>query len=346
MPREESAPETIGRYAIEDELGRGTMGIVYRARDSRDGSLVALKTITPQFALSENERVVFENRFFAEGRIVSALSHPGIVHVYEMGRDLGSRTLFLTLEYLEGRTLDQQIAGGPTPWREAMKIVARVADALHHAHSRGVVHRDIKPANIMLLPSGEPKVMDFGLARLENARFAPTLTGQVFGTPLFMSPEQAQGEPVDARSDLFSLGAILYTLLTGRKPFAADTIPAIMKRIVYDDPPPPSQFARSLPVSVDALVARMLAKTPSLRPATGHAVSRHIGDILAGRAPSRRLGPVAAPLSSTIRNKPTVVFDAAAVAEIEAIFERMWKSAQSGTLPLPKPRLTRTGTQE
>jgi serine/threonine protein kinase len=339
----DSLPATIGFYEIESELGRGTMGVVYKARDPRDGEVVAIKTISPMCVLSPAERVAFENRFFAEGRIVSALSHPGIVRVHEMGRDPASRSLFLTLEYLEGRTLDELIAVGPTPWRDALKITAMVAEALHHAHSRGVVHRDVKPANIMRLPSGDVKVMDFGLARLENARFAPTLTGQVFGTPLYMSPEQAQGEPVEARSDLFSLGGILYALLTGRKPFAADTIPAIMKRIVFDDPPPPSQIARSLPPVVDTLVAQMLAKNPAHRPATGRAVSRHIADVLAGRA-ARRPGPVAVTPASA-GAKPSSVFDAAAVAEIEAIFERMWKGTQ-GAATLPLPRLTRTGTRE
>jgi eukaryotic-like serine/threonine-protein kinase len=337
----DSLPATIGCYEIESELGRGTMGIVYKARDPRDGEAVALKTISPTCALSLAERVAFENRFFAEGRIVSTLSHPGIVRVHEMGRDEQSRVLFLCLEYLEGRTLDELITIGPTPWRDALKITAMVAEALHHAHSRGVVHRDVKPANIMLLPSGEAKVMDFGLARLENARFAPTLTGQVFGTPLYMSPEQAQGDTVEARSDLFSLGAILYALLTGRKPFAADTIPAIMKRIVFDDPPPPSQIARSLPPAVDALVAQMLAKSPSQRPATGRAVARQIADVLAGRVGPRRVAAVLPPPEIAKAS----VFDEAAVAEIEAIFERMWKSAQ-GAATLPLPRLTRTGTQE
>ena len=332
----EGLPATIGTYEIEAEIGRGTMGIVYKARDPRNGRLVALKTISPMVALSEAQKVAFENRFFAEGRIASGLSHPGIVKVLEMGRDPHSRTLFLALEYLDGRTLQEVVEDGPMPWREALSLTRAVADALHHAHSRGVVHRDVKPANIMRLPTGEAKVMDFGLARLESARYAPTLTGQLFGTPLYMSPEQAQGENLDARSDLFSLGAILYTLLTGRRAFGADSIPAIMKRIVYEDPTPPSRFVAGLPPEVDALVRRMLAKVPAHRHPSGHALSVHVAEVLALRPLERARVPLAPrPVLGTLR--PRGVFDASDVADIEALFERLWQDATgaSATLPLP-----------
>ena len=332
-------PESIGRYAVEAELGRGTMGIVYKARDPRNGGVVALKTISPMVALSDAQKVAFENRFFAEGRIASGLCHPGIVKVLEMGRDPGSRTLFLALEYLEGETLQDVIEGGPIPWREALALTRGVADALHHAHSRGVVHRDVKPANIMRLVTGDPKVMDFGLARLESARFAPTLTGQLFGTPLYMSPEQAQGETVDARSDLFSLGAILYTLLTGRRAFGADSIPAIMKRIVYEDPVPPSRLVAGLPIEIDAIVGRMMAKPPARRHPSGHAVAMHIDEVLAAR-PAARPGVAPTPVKARADVsplKPHGVFEPADVADIEQLFERLWMDASgtAATLPLP-----------
>ena len=324
-------PAVIGRYEIERELGRGTMGVVYRARDPRYGRAVAVKTISPDVALSSVQRVAFENRFFAEGRIAAGLSHPGIVKVHEIGCDLASRTLFLALEYVQGRTLQELMESGPLPWRDALTITARMADALDHAHARGVVHRDIKPANIMLLPTGEPKLMDFGLARLENARYAPTLTGQVFGTPLYMSPEQAQGENVDGRSDLFSLGAILYTLLTGRRAFGADNIPASIKRIVYEDPAAPTRIAPDLPSEVDDLVARLLSKRPSARHPTGYALSAHIADVLAA-APRRILG--APRLTRRAR-----LFEAADFAHIDALFERLWRDvATSAALTPPLGR--------
>jgi serine/threonine-protein kinase len=300
-----SLPAVIGRYEIEEELGRGTMGVVYRARDPRWRRPVALKTLAPNPAFSPAQAVAFENRFFAEGRIAAGLSHPGIVRVYESGRDPHTRTLFLALEYVEGRTLQDLLTAAPLPWRRALSIAAQVAEALGHAHARGVVHRDVKPANVLLLPSGEIKLTDFGLARLEGVPHATTLTGKLFGTPLYMSPEQAMGEPVDGRSDLFSLGAILYGLLTGRRAFGADAIPAILRRVVHEEPIPPCRLVPDLPARLDGLLARLLAKRPSDRYPSGHALSADIASLLAPRP-----------------HLP--VFEPADTARMEALFDRLW----------------------
>src|SRR5262249_35015910 len=151
------------------------------------------------------------------------------------------------------------------PWRETLRIGARVAEALHYAHSQGVVHRDIKPGNVMLLPSGEPKIMDFGLAKLNEAGLDLTSTGQFMCTPLYMAPEQALGHAVDGRTDLFSLGSILYTLLTGRRAFEAESVPQVLNRVTYQNPVLPSKLVRSLPADVDYVVARALAKPPGDR---------------------------------------------------------------------------------
>jgi len=160
--------------------------------------------------------------------------------VHDVGRDPSSGDLFMALELLKGKTLQAILAErAPLPGREALSLVEKVAEGLHHAHEHGIVHRDVKPANIMVLPSGEPKVMDFGIAKLDASQL--TADGQLFGTPLYMSPEQALARPVDARSDLFSLGAVAYETLTGRRAFAGDSVHGIMFQVVQSDPPPPSR---------------------------------------------------------------------------------------------------------
>ncbi len=200
------APKKIGRYEIRKEIGRGAMGVVYQAHDPMLGRSVALKTISLRLPVSEAERAGFERRFLQEARAAAALSNPNIVVVYEVGTDAGTGLLYIALEYLRGKTLEAILSlGQRLDWREALRTVGRIAEALHHAHSQGVIHRDIKPANIMVLASGEPKIMDFGIAKLEAGEL--TAGGRVLGSPSYMSPEQAAGDRVDARSDLFSLGA-------------------------------------------------------------------------------------------------------------------------------------------
>jgi len=281
------APQTLGRYEIEGEIGRGTMGVVYRAFDPALGRTVALKTVQLAFSLPPEEAERFQNRFVAEARVAAGLSHPGIVTVHDVGRDPSTGMLFIALEYLEGRTLDEMTANGTAmECAEALRVAARLARALHHAHSKGVVHRDIKPANIMVLPNGEPKIMDFGIAKVPAAQL--TTAGEFFGTPSYMSPEQACGEPLDGRSDLFSLGAVLFLLLTGQRAFHAATVPAIMSRVMQHDPPEPSQLTPGLSEDVDYIVRRALAKSPESRYPDGNTLAEDLEDCLLGRAPRHR----------------------------------------------------------
>ncbi|HVQ30635.1 MAG TPA: serine/threonine-protein kinase, partial [Vicinamibacteria bacterium] len=182
MPTD-TTPAQIGRFQIGRELGRGMMGMVYEAHDPVLDRTIALKVIRLTFAASEKERETFEQRFMTEARAAAGLSHPGIVVVHEVGRDAETGLLYLALEYLPGTTLSERIAtGGPLEQREALRIAQRVAQALHYAHGRGVIHRDVKPANVMVLPDGEPKILDFGLAKLE-AGHEHTAAGQFLGTP-------------------------------------------------------------------------------------------------------------------------------------------------------------------
>jgi serine/threonine-protein kinase len=219
--------------------------------------------------------------------VAAGLSHPAIVVVHDVGRDMDSGALFIAFEYLQGQTLSELTATGPLEWREAFRIAGRLAEALHHAHARGIVHRDIKPGNVMILPTGDPKIMDFGIAKLVTSQL--TAAGEFFGTPSYMSPEQALGEAVDGRSDIFSLGSVIYLLLTGAKAFDAPSVPAVLNRVARHDPPPPSQFARELPSDVDVIVMRALAKRPSERYPDGRTLAEDIEDALAGRPLRHRL---------------------------------------------------------
>jgi serine/threonine-protein kinase len=265
------------------------MGVVYRAFDPVLGRPVALKTVGLAFALPEKERRLFEERFLAEARVAAGLAHPGIVVVHDAGRDAATGTLFIAFEHLEGRTLAEMTAEGASlEWREALRIGRRVAEALQHAHARSVIHRDIKPANIMILPGGEPKIMDFGIAKVPASQI--TIPGEFFGTPSYMSPEQANGDLVDARSDLFSLGSILYLLLTGRRAFDADNVPTILARVAHRDPPAPSRLVPALSRDVDYLVHRALAKRRSDRYPDARTFAEDLADVQEGRPPRHRAG--------------------------------------------------------
>jgi len=280
----DDVPHSLGRYVIEEEIGRGMMGVVYRAKDPALGRVVALKTVRLAFAVPQEQREGYEKRFMAEARVAAVLSHPGIVVVHDVGRDPDAGTLYIALEFLQGETLaDQLNKSGPMESERALKLTSELAEALHHAHSHGIVHRDIKPANIMVLTSGAPKIMDFGIAKIPASDL--TAAGEFFGTPSYMSPEQASGQAVDGRSDLFSLGAVLYVLLTGRRPFDAPSMPAIFNQVLHKDPEAPSSLVPGLGEGVDKIVARALAKDPESRYRTGREMAEDIGALLGGTSP-------------------------------------------------------------
>ena len=263
------------------------MGVVYEARDPLLDRTVALKVIQP--AVAAEELLAFEERFLAEARIAAALQHPGIVVVHDSGRDEATGALFIALELLRGETLADIASDGPAPWPRVMHVVAQVARALGHAHRAGVVHRDIKPANVIVLPTGEAKVTDFGIARLESARQRLTTTGEFIGTPLYTAPEQARVEDVDGRADVFSLASVAYTLLAGRPPFLAPSIPGIVHRVVYEEPDSLSSLVPDLPKDVERVLGRALAKEPDARYPTAEAFAEDAEDLLAG-VPPRHAG--------------------------------------------------------
>ena len=314
-------PKTIGRYEVRRELGRGTMGVVYEAHDPSLARTVALKTVPAVPAGGAQDQQLFEKRFFAEARIAARLSHPGIVVIHDVGRDEESGVLFIALEHLRGTTLAEMVKDGrPLEWRGALRIAASVADALHYAHARKVVHLDVKPANVMVLANGQTKLMDFGIARIETARLRLTSGAEFFGTPLFMSPEQALGQTADARADVFSLGAVLYTLLTGRLAFEAETINAILTRVIGDAPEPPSGRAPGLPPAVDAVVARALAKSPAERYPSAGLLAEDLQDVRDGRDPRHARDWRAAPAPHATP-PPAPSLASIEESEIEALLE-------------------------
>jgi serine/threonine protein kinase len=250
----------IGRYKIVGELGRGAMGIVYRAQDPALDRVVALKTII----LSDDAdgRKDYQKRFALEARAAGKLTHPNIVTTFDFGEE--GDLAYLAMELLEGTELRMRLKEGALPAAEAVDIAVQVADGLGFAHERGVVHRDIKPGNIMLLERGDVKIMDFGIARMRSEDFK-TSTGFVLGTPRFMSPEQIAGSPVDQRSDLFSLGAVLYEMLTGVMVFAGEDSPQIAHNVTTLEPEPPSRRNPQVTSLLDFVVARALKKDPAVR---------------------------------------------------------------------------------
>ena len=274
--------QRLGRYEILTEIGRGAMGRVYQARDPRIDRIVALKTISVLGATPADQEE-YRRRFFREAQAAGKLAHPGIVTIYDVGEDETTHTPFIVMEYIAGRTLESVAGAGGLTVDSTLDFVRQVAEALDYAHSQGIIHRDIKPANILVTEDGRAKITDFGIAKLTLSEF--TLPGQVLGTPTHMSPEQLQGQPVSGRSDLFSLGVILYSLLGGEKPFAGDTVTAVTFQVVYKEPPPVTQRNPALRPEYDLVLARALAKDPGQRYPRGRDLAQDLDDLRQGRPP-------------------------------------------------------------
>jgi serine/threonine-protein kinase len=248
--------EKLGRYEIISELGQGAMGTVYKARDPLLDRIVAIKTIN--LNLLDDEVAEYEARFYQEAKAAGQLSHPNIVTIYDIGKS--DQLAYMAMEFLEGQEL-RRILGGLSPIaiEQALDIGAQVADALNYAHDRQVVHRDIKPANVMVLNDGLIKITDFGIARMRNNEIK-TMTGMILGSPKYMSPEQVSAKRAGPPSDLFSLGVVIYEMLTGTSPFVADTIHSVMYQTLHFNPPAPKTLNPDLPEVVNYIVAKVLAK--------------------------------------------------------------------------------------
>ncbi|HQR67265.1 MAG TPA: serine/threonine-protein kinase, partial [Thermoanaerobaculia bacterium] len=284
------------------ELGKGAMGVVYLGRDPVIGRLVALKTIRVA-AEDDVEQREFNERFLREAQAAGTLSHPNIVTVHDVGEE--DEVSFIAMEYVEGKNLKQVIRDKERlSFERIAEIISEVAGALDYAHRKGIVHRDVKPANIIITPDGTVKIMDFGIAKIETSSL--TETGQFLGTPNYMSPEQVTGEAVDGRSDLFSLGVVLYELLTRKKPFLGDNVTSISYKIVHEDFAPLKAADAAIPSEFGPILAKALSKDPAARYQRGAEFSQALSEVRARQAEyqmirdlgemvaqSEKLGPVA-----------------------------------------------------
>jgi serine/threonine-protein kinase len=254
--------ERIGRYEILAELGRGAMGVVYKARDPKIGREVAIKTIRLSDKVDRSEVTSLRERLFREAQSAGRLSHPGIVTIYDIEEQ--DDLAYISMELVDGRTLERIIINGEAGDLAFVGQVMRLsAAALDYAHSRDIIHRDVKPANLMITSDGRVKITDFGIARISSSQL--TQTGTVMGTPSYMSPEQVKGDPLDGRSDQFSLAVIAYEMLTGQKPFAGENLTSVMFKIVSETPVEPMVLNPSIPSPVQDTLLKALSKNPSDR---------------------------------------------------------------------------------
>ncbi|HFD38551.1 MAG TPA: serine/threonine protein kinase [Anaerolineae bacterium] len=282
----------LGKYEIRAEIGRGGMGTVYLGYDPLLDRKVAVKVLAPHLAWESD----FVERFLREARSAARLRHPSIVTIYDVGHE--GNWYFLVMEYLAGPTLAQLIARqGPMSSSRALPILRQLADALDYAHRQGLIHRDVKPGNVIISDEGQATLTDFGVARAaQETRL--TATGSVVGTPRYMSPEQARGDALDHRSDLYSLGVVAYEMLTGQVPFTATTPHAVLHKLIYEAPPPVRSRRPDLPPAIEPVMARALAKAPESRYQTGRELVQALEQALAA--------PASAPPESRPAPPPTV----------------------------------------
>ncbi|HVR24237.1 MAG TPA: serine/threonine-protein kinase [Candidatus Polarisedimenticolia bacterium] len=274
--------ERFGRYEILAELGRGAMGVVYKARDPKINRWVAVKTISLAGQPPEDEKE-YRERFHREAEAAGRLSHPGIVTIFDVGEEPETRAPYIVMEFVGGQSLDKLLSGEDRklPLETALQLAHELAEALDCAHGQGVVHRDLKPANILLTEEGHAKIADFGVAKLNLANH--TLAGRALGTPAYMSPEQLNDEAVDGRSDLFSLGVVLYTILTGYRPFQGNSALTVSYKVVNRDPIPATVLETELPQGLDYIISRAMAKDPAQRYQRGMEMALDIQDLREGR---------------------------------------------------------------
>ena len=268
----DQAKQKFGRFEVQREIGRGAMGIVYLALDPALQRPVAIKSL--RLAGSASDLTPVQQRFMEEARSAARLNHPNIVTVYEVGQEGGNA--YIAMEYLEGRELKQILLDDQPglTFRDVAEIVEQIAEALDYAHANGIVHRDIKPANIMLVRGNIPKVLDFGIAMPPSGTDDDAL--KFVGSPKYMSPEQVEGRAVDRRSDVFSLGAVMYEMLTRRAPFEGETLTSVVYQILHEMPPPPQSVSGNTPRYLARIVARALAKRPEERYPTAAAMAAEL----------------------------------------------------------------------
>jgi serine/threonine protein kinase len=337
--------QTISHYKIEEKIGEGGMGVVYKARDTRLDRPVALKFLSQEYS---REPQALE-RFRLEARAASALNHPQICTIYDIGEHDGQP--FIVMEYLDGQSLKERIPRSPLSTDEVIDISIQISGALEAAHSRGIVHRDIKPANIFLTKSGQVKILDFGLAKLSRKDAgwdtsttigSNTVAGTAVGTVAYMSPEQARAEEVDSRSDLFSLGVVLYEMATSQQAFSGPSVAVVYDSILNRDPTPPARFNTSLPNALDLAIQKALEKDRRLRYQHSSELRTDLErlrrDWLAGRTTvveARNVTPLPAPVfqpqpgaqSQALGKNPKAAFILGMIPGVGALYNAEYKKA-------------------
>lgn len=281
----------VGRYQILETLGTGASSRVVRGYDPLIDRAVAIKLFSPQLARGEAR-----SRFLREARVVGKLSHPFVIALHDMGIEESTLTPYLVMELVEGQSLEKMLTKGSIPFATACALAAQVAVGLSVAHRAGIIHGDVKPANILVTPESRPKLTDFGMARLASHDTGDT---SLLGTPAYWCPEQIIGRPQDARSDLFSLGVVLYEMLTGISPFAGDSLQSVCNHVLSSTPLPPSHVNPSIPTAVNEILAACLAKDPQHRIQSAEALADHLFPL------ARRKQGVqqTAPPEPTLRNR-------------------------------------------
>lgn len=287
-----------GRYQIMKELGKGSMGIVYQAHDPNLDLKVALKVLRQDRLAND----AFVKRFLAEAKALGRLDHPNIVRVYNVDEDRG--TVYIAMEFIEGESLDEVSQKRRFSPEEIVKVGITLAETLDYAHQKGIVHRDIKPSNILLRADGRIKITDFGIAHVDDPSASlQTQAGEILGTPAYMSPEQVLSRPVDGRSDLFSLGVILYELSTGKRPFAGENLPAIFNAIAQANPHEPTKINPSVPQALSQIIMKCLKKMPDERFDSGKALADALRESIKERERGEGLSP-----PSRQRRKKIILF--------------------------------------
>jgi eukaryotic-like serine/threonine-protein kinase len=263
-----------GRYEVVEELGKGQMGVVYKAHDPKIDRIIALKVLREDRVTSDT----FVQRFLKEAMVIGRLSHANIVMVYDVGSDHG--TVFIAEEFIEGKPFDKILKQGRLEVRDIVKYGTQMADALHYAHNKGIIHRDIKPSNIIVTLEDQVKITDFGIAHIENLN-APELTqaGEILGTPYYISPEQLMGHVIDGRSDIFSLGVMLYEMATGKRPFTGKSLASVFHEITEKVPEFPISPKDKIPDNLSEVILKTLEKNPDNRYSTGKELSEALRTI-------------------------------------------------------------------
>jgi serine/threonine protein kinase len=273
----------VGRYQLFENLGVGTTSRVVRGFDPMIGRAVAVKLFPAELAYGEGR-----DRFLREARVVGQLSHPNIIALHDMGIEESTQSPYLVMEFIEGTPLDRVLEKGTVPVARACAWIAQAAEALYAAHTRGVIHGDVKPANILITADGRVKLMDFGMARVAKRESGDS---PLLGTPAYWCPEQIMGRPQDARSDIFSLGVVLYQMVTGTNPFKAESLQGVCNRVLSSSVTPATHLQPSLPARFDEIIASCLAKNPDDRTGSGEVLAQML-------YPLARRPVIAAPVAS------------------------------------------------